>query len=413
MAIFIIEESKRCLQCRDPQCQKACPVMTPIPKIIRMFKDNELMEAGEILFENNPMSVVCSHVCNHEAQCSGHCILGKTGSPVRFFDIEKYISDTYLDRMRFTEAEKKGVSVAVIGSGPAGITVAVILARNGYDVTIFERRSMIGGMLTYGIPDFRLPRSLLTKYTRMLEGLGVKIRPNTTIGGALNIERLFKDGYGAVFVGTGVWRPKTLGIRGETLPNVHFGISYLSKPGVYDLGKEIAVIGAGNVAMDVSRVALRHGVERVTMYARGKRIAANAEEVEYARIDGADIEFGMQIVSIDKDGPNFKIARFDEEDNLIGYEDEIVHVHADSTIIAASQGPKDKLLLTTEGLEGSDKGLLVVNEKMMTTVPGVFAAGDVVHGSKTVVHAVKEAKIAAEGIMEYLENRKTEENTEE
>ncbi len=404
MAIYLTKEANRCLNCKKPMCKAACPVATEIPEIIQMFKAGETKQAGAKLFENNPMSVVCALVCNHEAQCTGHCVLGRKGEPVRFYEIERYLSNTYLDRIKVPEVEKKHKSVAVIGSGPAGITAAIILVMHGYDVTMFEERCYIGGMLHYGIPDFRLPKSILQRYQDLLVKLGVKIRPNTVIGTALKIETLFADGYSAVFVGTGVWRPKTLGIRGESLANVHFGISYLTNPSAFQLGKKVAIIGMGNVAMDVARTAMRHGAEEVTMYARSKRIAASSEEVEYAQLDGAELVFGRAVDHITPEGPVFKLSIFDEDNRVIGYEEEMEQVYADATIIAASQGPKDKLLLTTEGLEGSERGLLVVDEHMMTTVPGVFAAGDVVHGSKTVVDAVREAKIAAQGIMNYIES---------
>ena len=402
MAIHIREEANRCLNCKKPMCRSACPVGTPIPEIIQMFKENRTMEAGEKLFENNPMSVICAMVCNHEAQCFGHCVLGRKGTPVQFYEIEKYISDTYLDRMQIRPAEKKGKSVAVIGSGPAGMTGAIILARNGFDVTIFEERCYIGGMLYYGIPEFRLPKSILHRYQDRMVEMGIHIRPNTTISDALNIETLFRDGYGAVMACTGVWRPKTLGIGGESLPNVHFGISYLTNPSAFHLGEDVAIIGMGNVAMDVARTALRHGARRVTMYARGKHIAASSEEVQFAQLDGAELVFGKMIDHITPDGPVFKTSVFDEEGRVTGYEEELEAVKADATIIAVSQGPKDRLLLTTEGLEKASSGMLQVDDDFMTTVPGVFAAGDVVTGSYTVVSAVKQAKIAAKGIMKYL-----------
>lgn len=402
MAIHIREEANRCLNCKKPMCRSACPVGTPIPEIIQMFKENRTMEAGEKLFENNPMSVICAMVCNHEAQCFGHCVLGRKGTPVQFYEIEKYISDTYLDRMQIRPAEKKGKSVAVIGSGPAGMTGAIILARNGFDVTIFEERCYIGGMLYYGIPEFRLPKSILHRYQDRMVEMGIHIRPNTTISDALNIETLFRDGYGAVMACTGVWRPKTLGIVGESLPNVHFGISYLTNPSAFHLGEDVAIIGMGNVAMDVARTALRHGARRVTMYARGKHIAASSEEVQFAQLDGAELVFGKMIDHITPDGPVFKTSVFDEEGRVTGYEEELEAVKADATIIAVSQGPKDRLLLTTEGLEKASSGMLQVDDDFMTTVPGVFAAGDVVTGSYTVVSAVKQAKIAAKGIMKYL-----------
>ena len=402
MAIHIREEANRCLNCKKPMCKAACPVGTPIPEIIQMFRENHTLEAGEKLFENNPMSVICAMVCNHEAQCFGHCVLGRKGTPVQFYDIEKYISDTYLDRMLIRKAEPNGKSVAVIGSGPAGMTGAIILARNGFDVTIFEERCYIGGMLYYGIPEFRLPKSILHRYQDRMVEMGIHIRPNTTISDALNIGTLFRDGYGAVMACTGVWRPKTLGIRGESLPNVHFGISYLTNPSAFHLGETVAIIGMGNVAMDVARTALRHGARRVILYARGKHIAASSEEVQFAQLDGAEMVFGKMIDHITPAGPVFRSSVFDENDKVTGYEEELDAVKADATIIAVSQGPKDRLLLTTDGLEKAESGMLAVNGDFMTTVPGVFAAGDVVTGSYTVVSAVKQAKTAAEGIMKYL-----------
>lgn len=406
MALHIISEAARCLNCRKPQCQLNCPVHTPIPHIIQLFKENKLKEAGAELFENNPLSVVCATVCNHETQCSGHCVLGKKSSPVQFYDIEKYISDTYLDQMQVQKAEKKDGQVAVIGGGAAGMTAAIILARNGYSVTIYEEKDKIGGMMQYGIPDFRLPKTILARYKKKMLEMGIKIRPNTVMGGDLTIDNLFRDGYDAVFVGTGVWRPKTLGMKGESLANVHFGIAYLANPSAYDLGETVAIIGMGNVAMDVARMAMRNGAQKVTLYARGKNISASSHEMAYAQLDGAEFVFGKAIESITPDGPVFRISIFDENDKVIGYEEQREQVHADSTIIAVSQGPKNKLILTTEGLKGSEKGLLITDENGMTTREGVFAAGDVVHGSKTVVHAVEEAKKAAEGIMRYIEMKK-------
>lgn len=403
MAIHIREEANRCLQCKKPMCQAACPVGTEIPQIIQLFKENRTLEAGEKLFANNPMSVICAMVCNHEAQCFGHCVLGRKGTPVQFYEIEKYISDTYLDRMLIPPVEKKGKSVAVIGSGPAGMTAAIILARNGYEVTIFEERCYIGGMLYYGIPEFRLPKSILHRYQDRMVEMGIHIRPNTTISDALNIDMLFRDGYAAVMAGTGVWRPKTLGIRGESLPNVHFGISYLTNPTAFSLGETVAIIGMGNVAMDVARTALRHGARKVTMYARSRHIAASSEEVQFAELDGAELVFGKAIDHFAPEGPVFRTAILNEDGKVTGYEEELDAVQADSTIIAVSQGPKDRLLLTTEGLKKSETGMLKVDEDYMTTVPGVFAAGDVVTGSYTVVSAVQQAKKAAEGIMKYIE----------
>ena len=404
MGLHIVNEANKCLQCKKPLCSSHCPITTSIPQVISLFKEGKIMEAGEILFENNPLSLVCSIVCDHEAQCLGNCIMNRKNNPVRFCDIEKFISDFYLDRMEFVKKPRKNVMVAVIGGGPAGMTVSIKMIKEGYDVTIFDEKNTIGGVLQYGIPEFRLPKSLMQRYYDKMEKMGIKIRNNTAVGGALEIKDLFRDGYKAVFVGTGVWRAKTLGIAGESMPNVHFSVDYLANPDGHKLGDSVAIIGMGNAAMDVARTALRRGSRTVKLYARSKRVAANSVEVEAAKYEGAEFIFGKAIEAITYDGPVFKTAIFDEEDNVIDYEKELDYVDADSTIISVSNGPKNKLVLTTDGLRASDKGLLIVDENCMTTVEGVFAAGDVVHGSKTVVDAVAQAKVAVEGMLNYLEN---------
>ncbi len=409
MALHIIDEANRCLNCKKPMCQQGCPVHTAVPQIIQLFKENRLMEAGEKLFENNPMSAVCSIVCNHENQCEGHCVLGRKGNPVHFSSIENYISDMYLDRMQLEKAEKKNQKVAIIGAGPAGMTVAIKLAKEGYDVTIFEWKDKIGGVMQYGIPEFRLPKTILDRYQIRMQELDIKIRPNTTIGAVLKIEDLLRDGYDSVFIGTGVWKARNLGVPGECFGNVFFGIDYLANASAYHLGEKVAIIGVGNAAMDVARTALRNGSRKVTLYARGSEIAASSHEVSYARLDGAEFEFGYRIQEINEKGPVFKKMILDENSQVVGEEEDLVQVEADSTIISISQGPRKKLIRTTLGLEGSEKGLLLVDENYMTTKDGVFAAGDVVSGAKTVVHAVDGAKKAAQAMIQYMEEKKLKE----
>ena len=404
MALRITNEANRCLQCKRPMCREGCPAHTPIPQAIALFKENRLMEAGQLLFENNPMSLVCSMVCDHMAQCAGHCVLNHKGQPVHFYEIERFISDAYLDRMVIEKAPFNGKTVAVIGSGPAGLTVAIMLAKQGYGVTIFEEKDRIGGMMQYGIPDFRLPKTIIDRYKARLLEMGVHIRPHVVMGGDLMIDNLFRDGYRSVFIGTGVWRPSTLGIEGETLANVHFGISYLARPISYTVGQTVAVIGMGNVAMDVARTAFRHGAQRVMLFQRGSKSPASDHEMEYARLDGAEFFFGKSIQRITPEGPVFKNSVLNEQGRPIGVEGEDELVRADTTIIAINQKPKDKLVNTTHGLEASERGLLIVDENNMTTREGVFAAGDVVHGSLTVVHAVNDAKNAANAMIRYMES---------
>ncbi len=402
MGLHIVEETERCLECKRPGCQKGCPVATPIPQVVALFKERRIEEAGRLLFENNPLSLACSLVCNHGVQCEGGCVLGRKGNPVQFSSIETYVSDSYLGRLRPEPPLPNGKKVALIGSGPAGITAAFELAKAGCAVTMFEQRPEIGGVMRYGIPAFRLPKIIIDRYRVALEGYGVQIRPNTAIGESLLIGDLFRDGYDAVFIGTGTWRAKTLGIPGETRGNVHFGLDYLISPGSYGIGEDVAVIGVGNTAMDVARTAFRHGARIVTMYARSKHVSASSDEVEYAQLDGAQIVYGKAITEINDEGPLFRTAVFDENDQVVGYEDELDQVRCDTVIIAASQKPMSKLIATTEGLRGDDRGLLVVDDEGQATVPGVFAAGDVVTGPKTVVHTVAATKRAVEAMLRYM-----------
>lgn len=405
MALHIVAEANRCLNCKNPRCQQGCPVHTPIPTVIQLFKENRLMEAGEMLFNNNPMSAVCAIVCNHEKQCAGHCIRGIKETPVHFSSIEEYISDMYLDRMTINITERKNRRAAVIGCGPAGMTVAIKLAQQGYPVTVFEWKGKIGGLLQYGIPAFRLPKSFLDRYQARMEEMGITIRTNTTIGSVLMIDELIRDGYDAIFIGTGAEKPRTLGLQGESLGNVLFGLNYLANPQGHKLGDTVAIIGMGNAAIDVARTALRNGSRHVTLYARSKNVTASSTEVAYAELDGAEFVFGMQIKKITPDGPLFNKAIFDENDQIIGYEKEPILVYADSTVISISQMPRGKLVRTTDGLTADERGTIIVDDNYMTTRPGVFAAGDVVTGAKTVVHAVDGAKKAAEAMIRYMEEK--------
>jgi glutamate synthase (NADPH/NADH) small chain len=402
MTLYMVDEANRCLQCRRPLCREGCPVHTDIPTAIRLFREHRVAEAGELLFRNNPMSLTCALVCNHAAQCEGHCVLGRKATPVHFSVIEQYVSETYLDRMEVARPASCGRRVAVIGSGPAGIVVAMGLAQAGCAVTVFEQRPEIGGVLRYGIPEFRLPKSIVDGYRSILERLGVLVRPNTTIGGSLLIRDLFRDGYDSVFIGTGTWRAKTLGIRGEARGNVYYGLDYLISPESFEIGRDVVVIGVGNTAMDVARTAFRHGARKVTMYARSHHVSASSDEVELAQLDGATIVYGKAIAAVNDEGPLFRTAIFDERGDVVGYEDELDQVTCDTVVIAASQKPKNKLITTTDGLEGDERGLLVVGDDCQTTVPGVFAAGDVVTGPKTVVHAVEGARRAVAGMLAYM-----------
>ena len=402
-----MDEANRCLGCKVPQCQKGCPISTPIPEVIKLLKANKLDEAGKMLFENNPLTTVCSLVCNHENQCEGHCVLGRKGAPVHFSTIESYISTTYANKMTQGPAPSNGMRAAIIGSGPAGLTIAVILARYGYDVTIFEGKDKVGGVLRYGIPEFRLPKSVLDDFKyRHLDLKGIKFRPNTHIGGAIGIDDLFRDGYKAIFVGTGVWKPNALHIKGETLGNVHFGINYLNNPDSYQLGKRVIVIGAGNAAMDVARTAIRKGVQELTCFSITKQVAASKHEFSYAQLEGVQFEYNMAPVEIKDDGVIFKEVIENEDGTFTDVPDSTHFFPADSVIISISQGPQNRIVNTTQGLAADKRGLLVADETGHTTRPGIFASGDVVNGARTVVEAVAHSKIVAESMHQYMHSLK-------
>ena len=402
MAVHVINEARRCLQCKKPLCRlQGCPAQTNIPEMIRLFLAGKPREAGAMLFQNNPMSVVCSLVCDHEAQCEGHCIQGRKGSPVQISSIEHYISDAYLDWAVLERDRSKHQNVAVIGSGPAGITVAVRLAQLGYDITIFERKDKIGGMMRYGIPEFRLPKSILERYQTKLQALGIQIRPNTTIGEALHLDDLFADGFDAVFIGSGAWKARRLNVKGESLGNVAYAVDYLQNPEVYELGDRVAVIGAGNSAMDVARTAVRMGSQHVTIYCRGQKARASQREIDYTLADGVEIEYGLGVAELTPDGPLFRERTFDEEGHVTS-EGEPALYPADTTIIAASQTTKSKIVNTTTGLDLNDKGLIAVHGNGETSRAGVFSGGDVVLGPWNVIQTVKNSKLVAEAMDRYL-----------
>lgn len=401
MLDFLVE-ADRCLQCKNPRCRTGCPVNTDIPGIIRLLREEKLSEAARTLFDNNPLALVCAIVCDHGRQCEGHCVLGMKERPVGWGGVERIVADTCLGRLAFPKEPPTGRQAAIIGSGPAGLTAAVELAKKGHEVTIFEQESQLGGMLRYGIPEFRLPRSVLDRYTALLKKIGVHLRLHTSIGSSITIADLFRDGYDAVFIASGLWRARALNIMGESLPNVCYGIHYLASPESFELGNRLAVIGTGNTAIDVARTALHRGVEHVTLYARRTQSAADPREVELARLEGARFVSGMQVVRISRKGPVFRRSVLDENGRFLGLEGDEILEPADFTVIAASQGPKSKLIHTTDGLEGTEKGLLKVDGEGRTTVPGIFAAGDVVHGGRTVVEAVAGAKLTAAAMDRYL-----------
>ena len=405
MALHVMDEANRCLGCKVPQCQKGCPINTPIPEVIKLLKEHKLDEAGWMLFENNPLTTVCSLICNHENQCEGHCVLGRKGAPVHFSAIENYISSAYASKMTAGPHPSNGIKVAIVGSGPAGITIAILMARYGYQVTIFEGQDKIGGILRYGIPEFRLPKTVLDDIQyRHLEMKGIKIRPNTRIGAAIGIDDLFRDGYKAIFIGTGVWKPNTLHIKGETFGHVHFGINYLNNPDSYKLGEKVIVIGAGNAAMDVARTAMRKGSRDITCFSITQKVAASQYEFSYAKLEGIQFEYNKKPVEITDEGVIFRDVIEDEDHNLTEVPGSDKLYPANSVIISISQGAQNTIVSTTTGLDTNQRGLLLADETGHTTRPGIFASGDVVNGARTVVEAVAHSKVVARAMHEYIQS---------
>lgn len=400
------EEANRCFTCKVPKCKKYCPIDTPIPEIIQLFKENKIEEAGEKLFNNNPLSAICAIVCPHEDQCLGNCIRGIKDEPVSFHEIERFISRNYLKNVKLKQEDKLNERIAIIGSGPAGISLALILAKKGYKITIFEKKSHIGGVLRYGIPKFRLPLDILDDIENILLDLNVKIRYNALVGPVITIDKLFEDGYDAVFIGTGVWNPKPLNIKGETFGHVHYAIDYLKSPNSYKLGDNVIIIGAGNVAMDAARTAKYYGSKNVTVVYRKdfEDMTATKVEINDAKEEGVNFELFKSPVEITDDGVIFIDTKKldDERKTMVNIEGSEKLIKADSVIIAISQSPKNNIVSNTTNLDTNKYGLIITDDEGHTTKEGVFASGDVVTGAKTVVEAVANAKKVANSIQEYL-----------
>ena len=404
MALHVMEEANRCLGCKKPRCREGCPIHTNIPEVIRLLKDGKLNEAGWMLFENNPLTTVCSIVCNHEKQCEGHCIRGIKDVPVHFSIIENYISTTYANQMKAGPAPSNGRKVAIIGAGPSGLTIAIILARYGYQVTIFDSKDKIGGVMRYGIPDFRLPDSVLDDIAyRHLELKGIQFRPNTTIGGAIGLDDLFRDGYQSIFVGAGLWRPKTLHIKGETLGHVAFAINYLASPKAFRLGERVIVIGSGNSAMDCARTAIRQGARYVTVFNRRDKIAASQYEASYAKLEGVNFEMMKMPLEILEDAVVFGDSEFDEDGKLRMIPGSEKRYPCTGVIVAVSQELGSSIVSSTKDIGTQSTGLVIADEDGRTSRPGVFAAGDAAHGARTVVEAVANGKHVAETMHAYMQ----------
>lgn len=407
----LINKANKCLLCKNPRCKQNCPINTEIPAIINLYKEGKIKEAGEILFDNNPLSAICSIVCPHENQCLGNCIKGVKGEPVEFYKIEKEISIEFLKNGKIKATNKNDKKIAVVGSGPAGLTTSIELIKRGYDVTVFEKNEKLGGILRYGIPEFRLPRAIIDNLINLLKESGVKFKVNTSIGQIITIDKLFEDGYDAIFIGTGTWNPKRLNIRGETLGNSHYAIDYLKSPKNYDIGEKVVVIGAGNVAMDAARSAKYYGAKEVYVaYRRGfSNMSATKAEIEDALKEGVEIltykapveinENGIVLMDtkkkIEKDG-NISVIKIKNSEKLF---------ECDSILIAISQIPRNTIISNNKSLKANDKGLIITDSDGSTSREGVFSSGDVAHGPKTVIEAVVSSKEVANSIDNYLKSK--------
>ena len=418
-----IEEAKRCLNCPRPLCRAGCPIENEIPAFIAALAKGNIGEASQIIARRSNLPAVCGRVCPHEKQCEAACILTKKDCGVRIGKLERFVAD-FDAEMEVTsvkpEASGKG-KVAVIGSGPAGLTVAGDLAKLGFAVTVFEGQPEPGGVLLYGIPEFRLGKEVVHREIRRIERMGVTFRTNVLVGPDITVDQLFAEGYDAIFIGTGTALPKTLNIPGKDLPGViqatyFLSMLRLSLAGELDKqeipvhpGDTVLVIGAGNVAMDAARSALRIGAKKVSVVYRrtAAEMTALKSEYEHALAEGVAFEWLSSPVAITGD------------DRVTGLECEIMEpgpdgqltatgtrvLPADKVILAVGQRPAARIVSTTTGIEVDNSGYVITKERPygMTTRRGVFAGGDVVHQPATVVLAMKEAKKVALGIAAYVE----------
>lgn len=426
-----INEAKRCLNCKTKPCVTGCPVNVRIPEFIAKVAEGDFVAAHRLIRDTNSLPAVTGRVCPQELQCERKCVRGIKGEPVAIGRLERFVADWFRkngDR-KVTKPEQNGKKVAVIGAGPAGLTCAGDLAKIGYDVTVYEAFHTPGGVLVYGIPEFRLPMDVVDSEIEALKQLGVKIETNMVIGRILSIDELMEMGYEAVFVGSGAGLPRFMNIEGEGLVGVYSANEFLTRINLmkaycedYDTPiakvKDVAIVGGGNVAMDAARCAKRLGAENVyIVYRRGEEeLPARAEEVHHAKEEG--IEFKLQtnpvkIVGDEKQRVTgvecikMELGEPDEKGRRrpIEIEGSNFILPVDSVIMALGTSPNPLIRSTTPGIEANKWGCLVVDENMMTTREGVYAGGDAVTGAATVILAMGAGKSAARAINEYIENR--------
>jgi len=425
-----LEEAERCLNCPKPQCKKGCPVEVPIPEFIQLVKEHKYEDAAKKIKEKNSLPAVCGRVCPQEDQCQKFCVLGVRGDPVGIGRLERYASDweRLNTKLEAKKMKHKGGKVAVVGSGPAGLTVAADLSKLGHKVTIFESLHTAGGVLMYGIPQFRLPKEIVQTEVEYVKSLGVELYLDSTVGLLTTIQELISGGYDAIFIGSGAGLPNFLRIPGENLKGIYSANEFLIRTNLmkaykfpeYDtpirVGKRVGVIGAGNVAMDSARCALRLGSERVYIIYRRSRdeMPARAEEAENAEEEGIEFMFLTNPIRFIGNDRGFleKVEcvkqRLSEPDQSGRRRPEPIEgsnfiLEIDTAVIAIGQSPNPIIQQTTEGLQTTRYGTIVVNEEtMQTAIPGVYAGGDVVSGAATVISAMGAGKKAAKAIHEYI-----------
>lgn len=389
---MVHQDASRCLKCKNALCQKHCPVSTDIPKIIELYLNGENLKAQKLLFDNNPFSAICSIVCDHQRQCFGNCVLNFKKVPIHFYEIEQELSIPYLKEVHFTKNKITKEKIAIVGGGPAGISCALLLSDQGYDVTIYEANDKLGGVLTYGIPDFRLSKDLVNQYARILKEKGVKIRLNCHIGHTISLVELKQD-YDGIILAVGAGDAKMMHIPNETRYNVHYAIDYLKAPESFDLGKKVIVLGGGNVAMDACHMANRQGYDTYVYYRKTfEDMPANKNEVEEAINEGIKFKTFEVPIAIDDTGMVFAKGENILDENgrkktkII--ENTEHHVDCDSIIVAVSQ----TLHIDFPELKLNKWNFYETNQGHMTSMDKIFVCGDAYLGAKTVVSAVEDAK---------------------